>query len=446
MIPPNRSPSAATLRAREQLEEILSAALAAVDARTCVREFVHCDGERLEVGGSIVPTPVGVVAVGKAAAAMAQAFEIAAGDAIAWGIAITKDGHGLSLSHHEVRESGHPIPDARSERAAREVAARIRDPDSAKTLIVLLSGGASALWACPRGDVTAADLARTTRALLASGADIEDMNTVRKHLTELSGGRMAREARASRIVVLAMSDVIGDRLDVIASGPCTPDPTTFADALRVLARYGLRERVPSAVRAHLEAGARGECEETPKPGDPLFGRVAQFVVASNRRALAAAARAAAAAGSLPLIVSEALAGEAREVGRRFAALSRSIRSERPVCLLAGGETTVQIRGRGRGGRNQELALAAALALEGADGVDLLAAASDGSDGPTDAAGAFADGRTTARGRALGIDAQASLDDNDSYRYFAAEGGLLRTGPTRTNVMDLTIALVNPHGP
>jgi glycerate-2-kinase len=233
---------------------------------------------------------------------------------------------------------------------------------------------------------------------------------------------------------------------VIGSGPCAPDPTTFADALRVLARRGVLEQVPDGVRSHLEAGARGELPESPKPGAPAFERVTTTLLASNRDALAAAARAAAARGMRALIASEGLRGEAREAGRRLAGLGRATRHGPPVCLLAGGETTVTVRGAGLGGRSQELALAAALELAGEARVALLAAGTDGSDGPTDAAGAFADGGSVARGARLGLDARACLARNDAHPFFAAEGGLVRTGPTGTNVLDLALVLVEGTPP
>jgi hydroxypyruvate reductase len=368
---------------------------------------------------------------------------------------VTKDGHGLPAgrargapSRCALREAGHPVPDARSEAAARALLALAASTEPDELLVVLLSGGASALLACPLPGLALEDLAATTRALLASGAEIGEVNAVRKHLVELAGGRLARAAGAGRVEVLVVSDVIGDRLDVIGSGPCEPDPTTFADALAVLARRGLRHVVPPRVLAHLEAGAQGARPESPKPGDAAFARVRTTLVASLDAALAAARDAARARGLRSWVLTAALRGEAAEAGRRLAALGCSVRTRDPVCLLAGGETTVTLPlegtgARGRGGRNQELALAAALALAGREGVSLLAAGTDGSDGPTDAAGALADGGTVARGAARGADAAAALAAHDAYGFFAAEGGCLRTGPTRTNVMDLVALRVAP---
>ena len=277
--------------------------------------------------------------------------------------------------------------------------------------------------------------------MLACGADIHETNTVRKHLTALSGGRLAVSARCHRVEVLAVSDVPGDAIDVIGSGPCAPDPTTYADALAVLKERDIEMELPSSVRTHLERGARGEVAETPKPGDPRLASVNHTLVATPADACAAAVRAAREAGLLPVSLGEVLRGEASAAGRRLAALGRSLAADEPVCLVANGETTVTLRGSGKGGRSQELALAAALELESSTGISLLAAGTDGTDGPTDAAGAFADGQTVARGAAAGVDAGAALRSNDSHRFYAAEGGLFITGPTGTNVMDLVLVRV-----
>ncbi len=427
--------------ARTRLTAIFGAALAAVDAGAAVRRVLHRDGAQLAVAGrALAPNArLVVLAAGKAAAAMAGAVEAVAADQIVAGLAVTKDGHGRALARIAVRESSHPVPDARCEAAAREVlemAAATRPDD---VLVVLLSGGASSLLACPQPGLTLEEIAATTAALLAAGAEIRELNTVRKHLVEVSGGRLARAACSRRIEVLVVSDVLGDPLDVIGSGPCTPDPSTFADALAVLAAHALRDRIPSRVLAHLEAGARGERDESPKPGDPRFARVRTTLVASLGDALQAAEAAAREHGMRPFAVSAHLRGEARDAGRRLAALARALApADVPTCLLVGGETTVTVRGAGRGGRSQELALAAAIEIAGCDDLALLAAGTDGSDGPTDAAGAFADGATVARAASLGIDAARALGDNDAYGFFAQEGGLFRTGPTGTNVMDLVL--------
>ncbi|MEE9606712.1 MAG: DUF4147 domain-containing protein [Myxococcota bacterium] len=432
-------------RARVQLEGFFREALAAVDSRGALTRVLAGAAPHLAIAGRPLEPEarVWLLAVGKAAAAMAAAFEERAGTRIAGGLAITKDGHGLPLQRIALREAAHPVPDARCERAAREALALIERARPTDVLVVLLSGGASSLLACPQGNLELADLAATTAALLEAGADIEELNTVRKHLSAVAGGRLAARAAAQRIELLVISDVPGDRPDLIGSGPFSGDPTRFADALEVLAGRGLLSRIPRRVRDHLESGVRGDVAETPKPGEAGLARVHVTLLATNRMAVEAARDAAEKQGLSTRVLSEPLAGEAREAGARLAALASAARVGAPLCLIAGGETTVTVRGAGRGGRSQELALAAAIALDDAEPTAVLAAGTDGSDGPTDAAGAFADEATLARGRAAGLDARAALAENDAYAFFAAEGGLFVTGPTHTNVMDLALLRVDP---
>lgn len=432
---------------RAVLEDIGSAALDAVDAGAAVRRVIT-PGPPLVIADRPVADGESllVVALGKAAAGMASEVVALAGDRIAGGLVVTKDAHALADVGLPVREAGHPVPDARSEAAAREVLALVGSSRPGQVLLVLLSGGTSALTACPAAGLTLEDLAATTEALLAGGADIAEMNAVRKHLSCFSGGWLARAARAQRVEVLAISDVPGDTLGVIGSGPCAPDGSTFADALSVLERRTKAGRVPTAVREILERGARGELPETAKPGDADLQHVRHTIVASNRDATAAAAARARALGWKPVVLGDVLRGEARVAGRRLAALVQAAARDTLLCFIAGGETTVEIRGEGRGGRNQELALAAAIAWESLAGAPassaaLLALGTDGTDGPTEAAGAYVDAGTVARGRAAGVHAEEALAANDSHGFFAREGGLIVTGPTGTNVMDLVLALV-----
>jgi glycerate-2-kinase len=434
------SVGAAAPSARAELEALFAAALRAVDPEAAVRRAVAREGRELRILDEPVAPGVRlrVLAAGKAAAPMAAALEAAAGERIVAGLALVPDGYGQALGRIELREASHPLPDARGEAAARAFLRIAGEGRPDEILVLLLSGGASALLPCPAPGLTLEDLVATTRLLLLSGAGIEELNTVRKHLGALAGGRLAVAARAARIFVLAISDVPGDRLEVIGSGPCAPDPTRFADALEALDRYALRARLPRAVRAHLEAGVRGEREETPKPGASALARVRSAVLASNATALAGVGEEARRRGLRPRLLPGFLRGEARVAGRRLAALAAATRRPAATLLVAGGETTVTVRGPGRGGRNMELALSAALALEERRDVALLAAGTDGADGPTDAAGAFVDGASVARGRALGLEARAALERNDSYGFFSREGGLVRTGPTRTNVMDLAL--------
>jgi hydroxypyruvate reductase len=328
-----------------------------------------------------------------------------------------------------VIEAGHPVPDENSVRGARAVADLAERATERDLVICLISGGGSALLTLPAPDLPLAESQSLTDALLRCGATINEVNTVRKHCSGIKGGNLARLAAPARAITLVLSDVVGDPLDVIASGPTVPDPTMVADARQVLTNYGIRSRGSFPFR------------ETPKPGDPIFCQVQNVVVGSNRLAAVAAVEKARELGFDALLLSTYIEGEAREVGRVAAALAKGIRAHGdplspPACLVWGGETTVTVQGGGRGGRNQELALAAALALAGVPGVVLVALGTDGTDGPTDAAGAVATGQTVARARALDLDARAHLADNDAYPFFDALGDLIRTGPTGTNVNDL----------
>jgi glycerate 2-kinase len=429
--------------ARARLEHCFRSALAAVDAGAAVRRALVREGARLRLAGEDLRDAerLVVLAVGKAAAAMAAAVEAVAGDRIAAGLAVTKDGHGVPLARTRLLETAHPVPDARCERAAREAVALVEAARREDVLLVLLSGGASSLLACPAPGLCLADLAAATRVLLDAGAEIEELNCVRKHLGALAGGRLAQHAACARIELLVVSDVPGDRIDVIGSGPLSPDPTRYQDALAAVERRGLQGLLPARVIAHLSQGAAGLLPETPKPGDPALDRVRVSLLANNDAARLAALEAARGLRARSVDLGAVLSGEAATAGSRLAGLARAVRPGGPVCLVAGGETAVTVRGPGRGGRSQELALAAALGLRGETRATLLAAGTDGSDGPTDAAGAFADGATLARASRLGLDARSALARNDSGAFFAAEGGLFVTGPTRTNVMDLALLWV-----
>ncbi len=427
-------------RARADAERIWRAALGAVDPHRAVRLALDLRAVRR----------LSVVGAGKAAVPMAEAAFEALGERIDAGLVVTKRGHGEGrgpVGPIEIAVGGHPLPDEGGARAAARIEAMLEGGAEGDMVVVLLSGGGSSLLALPEDGIPLADLCAASDALILGGADIRAINAVRKHLTRLSGGRLARAAAPARVVALILSDVVGDPLDVVASGPTAPDPTTFADALAIV--RGLGRGVPATVLEHLARGAAGALAETPKPGDPIFGRVENRLVACNRIAVEAAAREAAALGFDTEIVSTALTGEARDRGFDLAALADALaRGELcatlPACLLFGGETTVTVRGRGAGGRNQELALAAAIELEkrGAEDACVVALSTDGQDGPTDAAGAIVDATTCARIRAAGIDPHAALEDNDSHTALAAAGALVRTGPTRTNVADIAFVLVS----
>ncbi len=378
-----------------------------------------------------------VVGAGKAAAAMARAVEAHWRGPLS-GLVVTRYGHAVPTRHIEVVEAAHPVPDEAGQAAARRILEMVRDLGEEDLAICLISGGGSALLALPAGGLTLADKQTVSRALLKSGATIAEMNCLRKHLSAIKGGRLAAAAAPARVVSLLISDVPGDDPAIIASGPTVADPTTLADARAILARY--RIDPPDAVRRHLE-DARSE---TPKPGDRQLARTETVIVARPRESLEAAARLAAAAGFAPRILGDDLEGEARALGAEHAALALSCAGEggRTV-LLSGGETTVTVRGGGRGGRNAEYLLALAIGLDGQPDIWALAGDTDGIDGMEDNAGAIVAPDTLARARALGLDARAMLGDNDAYSFFRALDDLVLTGPTLTNVNDFRAILVNP---
>ncbi|WP_237478651.1 glycerate kinase type-2 family protein [Lichenibacterium dinghuense] len=388
------------------------------------------------------PRPKGrtvVIGAGKAAAAMAAAVE-ARWTSPLDGLVITRYGHGAPTSSIEVVEAAHPVPDDAGARATARILERVGGLTSDDLVLCLLSGGGSALLAAPAPGLTLADKQAVNHDLLRSGADIAEMNCVRRHLSAVKGGRLARAVAPASLVTLAVSDVPRDDLATIASGPTVPDPTTLADARAVLQKYGISP--PPAVAALLASGIA----ETPKPGDACFDRSRTVLVARPQSALDAAAAVARAAGVTPVLLGDAIEGEAREVARVMAAIARSCRAHghpqpAPCVLLSGGETTVTVRGTGRGGRNAEFLLALAIALDGLPGVSALAGDTDGIDGSEDNAGAFADADTLARARALGLDARASLAANDGYGFFSALGDLVLTGPTLTNVNDFRAILI-----
>jgi hydroxypyruvate reductase len=433
---------------RESFLAVQRAALAAVEPGAAVQRHVQREGDELVITGRrydlTAVDKVWVVGGGKAACAMTAALYALLGERIEGGLVVTKYGHtdqALDTGPVEVVEAGHPVPDEAGVGGARRLSALLTGTSERDLVLVVLSGGGSALLTLPAPGLSLSDLQETTRLLLRSGATIVEVNAVRKHLSQIKGGELARRIAPAHAVSLILSDVVGDPLDVIASGPTSPDPTTYSDACDVLGRYGLSERVPEMVQGRLGAGLKGSLPETPKPGETLFQRVQQVIVGGNRLAAEAAVEMARVRGFNALLLSTFVEGEAREVARVAGAMIRELACHdapvaRPACLVWGGETTVTLRGQGMGGRNQELALAAAIGMEGLPGVLLAALGTDGTDGPTDAAGAVATGDTVARARALGLDPTAYLSDNDSYRFFDKLGDLIRIGPTGTNVNDL----------
>jgi hydroxypyruvate reductase len=385
-----------------------------------------------------------VVGAGKAAGAMALAVEKHwPRDAPLEGVVITRYGHGLPTNRLRVVEAGHPVPDEQGEAAAGEILALASGLTEHDLLLVLVSGGGSALLSLPVPGVPMADLKAVTRALLACGAPIQDMNTVRKHLSLIQGGRLAAATRA-RVLALVISDVTGDDPTHIASGPCAPDPSTFAHAIDILARHGVAP--PATVAAHLEGGRAGRHAETPKQGDSAFARTENRVIATAHASLAAAAASLQARGITPMIMGDSVTGESREVAKVYAAFARQIRQHGhpqrpPVALISGGETTVTIRGSGRGGRCTEFLLSLAIDLDGLSGTHALACDTDGIDGSEDNAGAVLAPDSLARAASAGLDARRLLADNDGYGFFSVLGDLVVTGPTRTNVNDYRVILI-----
>lgn len=383
-----------------------------------------------------------LIGFGKAALPMAKGLEDCLFDLISGGTVITKYGHNFPeyrLSKTKVLEAGHPVPDQKGLNATRDLMRILQRADRETLVVCLISGGGSALLTAPAEGISLADKQETIRLLLASGADIEQLNTVRKHLSAVKGGQLAQIIHPGRTIALMLSDVVGDSPAVIASGPVSPDPSTYARAFDILKLYQLEDIIPRPVVAHLKQGMRGLLPETPKPGDPVFENVLTFIVANNQKALEAAGEKAKALGLDFKILAEPVTGEAREAGSALA--GQVLEIKQPVFfLISGGETTVTVKGRGLGGRNLELALGFAREIEGIKGITMLSAGTDGADGPTKAAGAVVDERTVTKGRVLGLDPQTFLAQNDSYHFLEKTGDLLITGPTGTNVMDIQLIL------
>ncbi|HLZ33475.1 MAG TPA: glycerate kinase [Nitrospira sp.] len=434
---------------RPLLRTMIRRALDSVHAGSALRRVVVKDGDMLTVGRRRYDLRryerVVVVGAGKATAPMARAVEQVLGRRLHSGLVIVKYGHTVPTKRIRVEEAGHPIPDRAGQAAAERLRALVSSLNVRDLLIVLLSGGASSLMPAPVPGITLADKQLVTRQLLRCGATIGEMNTVRKHLSNLKGGRLAESTKAT-VITLILSDVLGDDLSSIASGPTAPDPTTYGEAVDCLKRYGIWVSTPKTVRVHLEQGSRGLLAETPKPRAPLFRRVHHRIIGNSQLALVAVTRAAREAGLRTVLYSPAMAGEARDVGFRFGALARGILAEknplaRPCCIVAGGETTVTVKGNGKGGRAQEFSVAAAKAIAGLPNVWVAAIGTDGTDGPTDVAGALVSGETLVRARRRGVDLDSALARNDTYRALKALRSHIMTGPTGTNVNDLYLLFV-----
>ena len=419
--------------ARALLRDLFDAALAAARPATCLAPYI--DGLSPPKGRTLV------IGAGKASAAMARAVEDRWAHPLE-GLVVTRYGYGEACQRIEIVEAAHPVPDEKGRAAAGRMLEKVKGLTPDDLLLCLISGGASSLLALPAPGLTLADKQEVNRALLKSGAHIGDMNTVRKHLSAIKGGRLAIAAQPAQVLSWLISDVPNDDPGVIGSGPTVADRTTFADALAVLAKY--RIEAPASVRAHLEAGAAGRIEETPKPGDPRLARVKTVTVATPQRSLDAAAALARSRGIEVILLGDNLEGEARELGAEHARQAIELAKRRtPVVVLSGGETTVTVRGTGRGGRNVEYLMAQAIAADGAPGIWGLSADTDGVDGAEEIAGAIFTPDTLARARAMGGDPKALLDDNHGHGFFQMLGDSLITGPTRTNVNDFRATLIAP---
>lgn len=386
-----------------------------------------------------------LIGAGKASASMARAFETILGSRIAKGIIITKYGHILPLRHIDTTEAGHPVPDRNGIEGTRKICDLLKGSEGEDLVIFILSGGGSSLLPFPADGITLEEKQEATQLLLVCGADITEINTIRKHISQIKGGCLARWAYPSTVLAFILSDVVGNPLEVIGSGPTVPDPSTFEEALKIVEKYNLLETIPASILDYLSLGKEGSVKETPKPGDVVFDKVTNILIGSNLLALKAARIEAQSRGFNTLILSSSVVGETREAARFHAAIARELVSTgnpvpKPACILSGGETTVTVKGHGLGGRNQEFALAGALEIGGLEQVVLLSGGTDGTDGPTDAAGAIADHTTLGRARLKGLDPKEHLENNDAYPFFKGLGDLLITGPTYTNVMDVRILL------
>lgn len=435
---------------REKALPILSAALEAVDPVAAIKRHMALRGSELRFGDRNYDLDryhrIYVIGGGKAGGSMAQAAERVLGDRLTAGTISTKYGYLADTKIVRINEAGHPIPDAAGMAGARQMLDLASSASEGDLVICLISGGGSALMTLPVEGVGLEDMEVLTSSLLCCGATINEINTIRKHLSQIKGGNLSRAAYPADVVSLILSDVVGNPLDVIASGPTVPDPSSFANAYEIVQRYDLEEELPFSIIEHLRRGRDGGVPETPKEADPLFAKTYNLIIASNEIAAQAAIEEAKDAGFHTMLLSTFVEGEAREVAHVFCAIAKEILHSgrplpRPACVVAGGETTVTIRGEGKGGRNQELALSAAIQLDGLDETMIVALATDGTDGPTDAAGAIADGSTLRCARSKKLLARDYLANNDSYHFFEQLDDLLLTGPTNTNVNDLTFVFV-----
>jgi hydroxypyruvate reductase len=437
---------------RKDALEIFNYALESVDPVTVVKRYLKIEGETLIVQDMRYTLPciknIYLIGFGKAAAAMARGVEEVLGDKLKAGIVNVKYGHTDRVSSKiTINEAGHPVPDEAGIQGTNKIIELVKNCEKEDLVICVISGGGSALFLSPEGDITLNDIQETTKRLLECGATIKEVNTIRKHISKVKGGKLAKIVYPAPLVVLILSDVVGDLLDVIASGPTAPDETTFDDCMAILKKYNVKD-VPEEVINHLKVGVQKEIPDTPTKDDPVFNnkKIHNVIVGNNWQALTAANEKAAMLGYNTMILSSFIEGETKEVAKVHAAIAKEALKtgnpiQKPACIISGGETTVTIKGKGLGGRNQEFVLAAAMDIQGLKNVVVLSAGTDGTDGPTDAAGALGDGATIHRAHGFQMEAVDYLEDNDSYHFFEKLDDLIKTGPTNTNVMDLRLILV-----
>jgi glycerate 2-kinase len=441
---------------KRMAKDIFSKALSAVDPSKILKDRIRIEKDRLWIRIEENSEKnfdlntfhkIFLVGTGKASNSMAKAVEEIFGDRMTKGVVTTKYGHLLPLKKTEIIEAGHPIPDQKGYEGAKKIQGLLKKSGPKDLVIFILSGGGSALLPFPADGIELKEKQEMTQLLLDCGADIKEINTIRKHISRMKGGWLTRWAYPSTVIGFILSDVVGDQLDVIGSGPTVPDPSTFEEALEILKKYDLLNEIAPSIQKHLILGKEGKVEETPKPGDVVFERVYNSLIGSNILALRAAEKEATSLGLNTLILSSSIEGETREASRFHTAIAKEVISSgnpipKPACILSGGETTVTIKGNGLGGRNQEFALTGALEISGIEKVVLLSGGTDGTDGPTDASGAMVDHTTVHRAKSMGLDPKAHLENNDAYPFFQKLGDLLITGPTHTNVMDVRILLVD----
>lgn len=434
--------------------DIFTDALKAADPYLGIKKVLKIDNNDIVIDGKRYPaedySQVFVVGGGKASARMGQAVENILGDRISGGWINTKEGHAVPLKNISVHECGHPVPDERGIYGSCRILDILTGAHERSLIISLISGGGSALMPAPAEGITLQDKQEVTSILLNAGASINELNTLRKHLSQLKGGGMARAAFPARLHTLILSDVIGDPLDIISSGPTVGDSSNYKDCIEICDHYEIMETLPDNVRKRLRHGAVGIIPDTANEGEPYFSTVKNTLIGNNRMSVEAARKSAEEKGFNTIVLTTTLDGEASEVGNVLSSVASEIVASgnpvaMPACVICGGETTVTVRGNGKGGRNQEMALTVAQKLAGVGDYVFLSGGTDGTDGPTDAAGGIVDGETVKRGEGKGLDCYSYLENNDSYHYLSAVDGLVMTGPTGTNVMDVQILLVGRPG-